>query len=147
MSSEQVQQPHPHDQRILAREATYPNTYTEREAVAAIDSAVFERVRSMENHIVDDAKHFMDERDVDFRASTEIANALIEEVRGALSQGARPTPALAARYKQLVASAERAITALEAGGTEAAWHAARAADPYATWADLLQRWPTLRRPL
>lgn len=147
MTSTSGMSPHPHDQRILAREVAYPNTQSEREALAAVDEAVFARVRVLEAQLVDNAQQFMAERDIDLRASTEIANALLEDVRIALDKGARPTPELAARYKQLVASARQAIATLEAAGDEADWHAGRAADPYETWSDLLRRWPTLRRPL
>lgn len=136
--------PHPHDLRILAREQTYANTTTEAEVTRAIDDAVFSRVRSYESSLAEAVDEFIAQKNIDLTAATELQHAIREEVKHHLLDGERPTPELARRYDDLRRSAELAISELERAESEAAWHLAKANDPYAAYTDLMTKWPMIR---
>ncbi|PWC03068.1 hypothetical protein [Agromyces badenianii] len=138
---------HPDDARVHVRSQTYPNTETEREAIAAVDSAVFDKVRLYESQIVATAQHFLDSSTVHTGAADELVTALAEDIRYPLKDGARPTPELAARYQELRRDAEHAIAALEAAEAEAEWQGDRARDPAAAYSELMNRWKILRPTL
>lgn len=135
---------HPHELRELVREQTYPNSNVEAETIAEVDRIVFDRVRTYESQIVENAEKFLQEKALDLQAADEIAVALEEEIRLELARGGQPTAELAKRYKVLRRNAEFAIAELERADSEAEWYAARALDPYSSWVLLMKRWPLLR---
>ncbi|KRC58542.1 hypothetical protein ASE14_18370 [Agromyces sp. Root81] len=138
---------HPDEAREIVRQQSFPNTEAEREAVSAVDAAVMDGIRRYEGQIVATAQQFLDSSAIHTEAATEIVDALAEEIRYPLKDGARPTPELAARYEALRRHAEHAIAALESAEAEAEWHQARAADPHAAYSALMTNWPLIRPTL
>ncbi|MBF4512275.1 hypothetical protein ITJ66_07205 [Plantibacter sp. VKM Ac-2885] len=137
--------PDPEQLRISIREAAYPNTQSEKDAVTAVDRAVFDKVRVYEDHIVAAAEAFLDEQSVHLMAAEEICEQLPEQVTYALDKrGATADAATAGRLKDLRSAAYSAIDALRRSEREAAWHQAKAEDPYGSYVDMTRKYPMLR---
>lgn len=67
---------HPQDMRVLARSQAYVDSEIEREAIARVERAVFDRVRTYERALVDVANGFREDAKVDLQAATDTAAAL-----------------------------------------------------------------------
>jgi hypothetical protein len=130
------------------RLATYPNSEAERETLKAVDDAVFQRAREWEQYLVQAARQARVDAQVDTTAAQDTIDALQGEIRFALDRPIGEVQnnigELAARYKTLRVTAERAIEALgRADHNEEVW-AAKLADPYADLVALWSRWPMVR---
>lgn len=137
--------PDPEQLRINVRESAYPNTQAEKDAVKAVDQAVFEKVRVYEDHVVAVSEAFIDEQSVHLRAASEICEQLPEEITYALDRrGATADAATAGRLKDLRSAAYAAIDALQRADREAAWHQAKNEDPYSHYVDMTRKYPMLR---
>lgn len=136
--------PHPHDVRLQARQAHYPNSLTEEATLRQIDDAVNDKVRLHERYLVQEARKLIDNSGVDEEAASSIITQLAEEVRYPLIDGGEPTTALAERYEQLRALAAQARQSLQRAEQDADFLAAKSADPYASLMKLYTKWPMIR---
>lgn len=142
MSAQNVH-PEPHQLRVMARTQDYANSTLEAETIAAVDKAVFDRVRTWEQATVQAADEFAESVSVDLTAAKEIGAALAGEVRDVLASGADPV-AVAKRFEELRRNAETALAALERAEREAEWHAEKVDDPYASYSALMSKFAVLR---
>jgi hypothetical protein len=138
---------HPHDIRIAAREAAYPNSQTESETVARVDGEVFDRVRLHEHQIVRAAQQFVDDQKVELLAAEDTMTRLRQSVRYAIEEGADVTPDLAKEYEFYRHRAETVLAALRRAESQAAFHSGRLNDPYGAYMALIRRYPMLNREI
>ena len=137
--------PNPDELRLAVRTAVYPNSEAEKETIARIDKAVFDRTRVYETQAVENAEIFVEETQVHVTAADEIVTELRREIRFRLAEGSADAGgATADRYETLRLMAEQAIGALEHAEREAEWHAAKCESPYENYIALTKKWPTLR---
>ncbi|MGV8881134.1 MAG: hypothetical protein ACOH19_03190 [Rhodoglobus sp.] len=140
--------PNIHDERERFHSSTYRNQIEEKETLARVDKAFFEKVREYENLVVADAEAFSHDSIEHLEASTEIVSALRDDITRALkTDTAVPDEELARRFVLLRADAEKAIALLESALRASEFHAARCADPQKAHRELLNRFPGIRRPL
>ena len=131
----------PHEQRLAARTAHYPNTLVEKETIAQVDSEVFSRVAVYEEQIAAAADKHMQDAKIDVTASEQVIEQLHADIVSVLRDGGSVSGEVAVRYQQLRALAERAISELERAATDAEWHRARVADPYQSYVAIVRKWP------
>lgn len=134
---------HPHELRLKAREATYPNLLAERQALTEIDSEVFAKVREYEALIVAASAEYLAEQKVHVDSAYEVAKMLDVEVRRPLESGSSSTETVN-RYEELRRLGERVKAALRAADDNAEYHEKRTADPYGAMCETWDRWPILR---
>lgn len=135
---------HPHELRVLAREMQYGNTQDERRTIRDVDKAVFEKVRIYERQQVERADWLRKEAR-DLRAAlVDVLATLDSEVGQRLAEGADPDVALAKRYSQLQDQSDKIQKDLGRAVSEMAFTEARAADPYASYMAMMDKWPLVR---
>lgn len=137
-------QPNPHEVRENARRAQYPNSTTEREVLAEIDNAVWDRVRVHEDYIAEAIQNGRKGASADMAAADLFVDQVRTDVVYPLTEGRLPTADLAQRYRTLKAVAEKAIAELERAEEQEALFAAQLDDPYADVVKLWDKWPLLR---
>jgi len=134
----------PHDVRVAARIATYPNSTAERETIARVDREVFDRVAAHERVMVQNANEWLTAADVHHKAGDALEDALRDDVRSAADRStARVDKDLARRYQDLKRDAERNIAHLEHLAREAEFHAARLERAYDEWLRIVSKYPQL----
>ncbi|GAA1739750.1 hypothetical protein [Microbacterium paludicola] len=92
--------------RIRVREATYPNAETERRMIDAVDRAAFDRVRFVEQGLIENARRTIPRHDERVREAGEITEAL-NGLAERLARGASPTE-VAEEFQKVQARAIRA---------------------------------------
>lgn len=138
---------HPHQARLDARDYPYQNVMAEREALRAIDNAVFDRVHQFEKVIVARAEEHKVTSRERVKASLDVIAQLRSEVIEPLRNGAALTPDLAKRYEDLAFKAGKARAALSRSIAESEWHERRCEDPYTAYSNVMSMWPVLRPSL
>jgi hypothetical protein len=130
----------------MVRQQAYPNTEKERETVDSTDRAVFDRVRTHEQALIEQARAARADAQVHEDAAIEIASALRNEVIRALDRPATEVDleAIALRYKQLRAMGEQAITALNRAAADEEYRRPKLAAPYEDLVALWTKWPMVR---
>ncbi len=140
-------QRHPHKLGVLAREMRYGNAQDERQTIRDVDSAVFGKVRDYERQLVARAETLRKKaRDQATALADELA-ALDSEVGRPLAEGEAPSPALAKRYSQLQSQFDRTRQNLEGTVHEMEVAEAKAADPYGSYMEIMDKWPLVRPQL
>ncbi len=139
-------QPNPADVRAAAREQRYINEETAEEHWKFIDSQVFDRVRAHEHNLAAQAESHTEHGRDTIQEAVDTLAALNIEVLRPLSEGAVPTEESAKRFKELQLSAQQARARLAAADHDAAFLAAKAAQPYE---DIVKIWEklTVLRPV
>jgi hypothetical protein len=137
-------QPHPHDLRVAARSATYPNAQCESETLRGLDDAVFARVRAFEAQQVEHAQRVRAQVQASTTAIADLVARIRAEVRFPLTDSQTVDPGLAARYQAIRREAEGKIRTLGLLEQEAEWLQSQAADPYAAYCALVEHWPLIR---
>jgi hypothetical protein len=134
---------HPHDVRVAARAATYPNRQTETANLARVDGEVFDRVRVLETQIADTAQRFMDDHAVDVAAAGQLVVRLRETVLNPIADGRNFDQSFVRAWDILRLDMERAIAALDRASAEAPWHLSRCSDPYSAYCQTMTKFPML----
>lgn len=135
---------HPHDVRLAARVATYPNSTVEQETIRRVDGEVFERVATHEREMVRNANEWLTEADVHHEAADALEDSLRDEVRRVADRStAVVNRDLATRYATLKQSAEKNIAYLESLARQAEFTADRLDRPYDEWCRIVSKYPTL----
>ncbi len=138
---------HPHELRVLAREMQYGNTQDERRSIRDVDKAVFEKVRTYERQQVERADWLRKEAR-DLRAAlVDVLATLDSEVGQRLAEGADPDVALAKRYSELQNQSDKIQKDLGRTVREMEFTEANAADPYASYMAMMDKWPLVRPQL
>jgi hypothetical protein len=130
--------------RLAARTANYPNTETERANIARVDGEVFDRVRTHERHLLENANAFMHENTAELQAAASFSNALDEDVIYALDSRDADAGAIADRFEKLRSGIMLSISTLERLAQQADWHAAKVDDPYGNYLALVSKYSTLK---
>lgn len=147
MSNASPMSPHPHELRVAARSAAYPNRTVEDETIRAIDTAVVDKVRMLEQILVNQAQELLRTRKRDEEAAVDLVVNLRNDLVRVLDAGAAPTGDLAARYQELRTQALKTKQSLAAAIGDAEYLMPNAADPYAYSQGLWDKWPLLRPAL
>lgn len=139
--------------RAEARTAKYDNSIQERETIAAVDDAIFERVRPMEQLALANAERLLANTNPDQRGAdgepvgnvVQIAEGHVAElhaIRDALHEGRVSTAELAERYKKVQSAIQYGdANRLLARAQEAKSLAKRLADPLAHTEHILSLMP------
>lgn len=138
---------HPHELRTLAREMRYANAQDERATIQAVDQAVFDRVRTYERGLRDEADALQAQAREHAAALVDVIAALEDEIGVPLASGAVPSPALAARYTELQRQYDTIQGEFNLTLRAMEWAEKRAADPYASYMAMMDKWPLLRPQL
>jgi hypothetical protein len=136
--------PLPDVARMAARLAEYRNSTEEADTIRAVDRAVFDKVAQHEQALVANVRAFQETFAVDEAAAKDLTVAFEEEIRDQLDTREGAMPELLERYAELRSMATRAIEALKRADREAEWHLAKLADPYADYAAVVSKYPSLR---
>ncbi|MCM3503023.1 hypothetical protein M3667_14215 [Microbacterium sp. P26] len=139
--------------RAEARTAKYDNTVQERETIAAVDQAIFDRVRPLEMLAIDRAKALIEDTEPGQRNANgqPVGNpvqvieghlAELDAIRFALREGKASTAELAERYKKV----QRAVQhgdghAIVARAREAKSLSGRLSDPLGHVQKVLHKMP------
>lgn len=135
---------HPHELRVLAREMRYGNAQDERRTIRDVDNAVFGKVRTYERELVARADWLRKEARDHRAALVDVLATLDSEVGQRLAEGEAPSPALAKRYSQLQNQSDKIQRDLGRAVSEMAFTEANAADPYASYMAMMDKWPLVR---
>jgi len=134
------------DSRILARQQQYGNREQERAAIEAVDDFIFDKVRFVENMTVESAHRFIDESHAPL-TEAESLTAELRELRRDLDYPDRITPHEAGkRYPTLLARVEETQKKLGRVEQESTWLEAKAADPYAHYVAMTDKYNGILRP-
>lgn len=139
--------------RAESRTAKYDNTIQERETIAAVDEAIFDRVRPLEILAIDQAQRLIANTDPGQRTAdgqpvgnpVQVIEGHLEEldaIRDALREGKISTAELAERYKKVQNAVQHGDGhAIVARAQEAKNLAKRLSDPMAHAQKVLHKMP------
>jgi hypothetical protein len=137
----------PEEARINARLRRYNNSEEERAAIRAVDDAVFDKVRYVEQMTVDNATRFLSASQQHLFDAAALAEDL-QGLRNDLDYTDRVAPGTTGeRYAILHARYDEVNKKLDDIDRESEWIERKAADPYAHYLDMTERFAMLRPDL
>lgn len=125
--------------RQRVRKQTYPNSTAERDMVDAVDRAAFERVRPVEQHLVEQGEAHVQRTRSKVQEASDLLEAM-EKLNRRIRRG-ESTADLAQEYRTLAARAGTMLDQLSRAGREAESWRAKVADPYAHTQKVLSLMP------
>lgn len=128
--------------RLEARQATYPNSEAERQAVFENEQRVYQAVALHEDNLVNLAEATLNSAEPVFIRTDALVNDLWD-LRGELENGANASPQVAARFETLRKAAEAEIRALNAVERAANFQAEKVSDPYGSLDALRKKYPAI----
>ncbi|WKK71567.1 hypothetical protein Q0F99_19950 [Rathayibacter oskolensis] len=131
-------------QRSAVRDQTFPNQRAEREAIRAVDKAIFDEVRVHERRLVRDGQKIVADVAARRRAVEQIVDQLTSEIttpfaKASWSDSAMDVSSGVDRYNILFSQLETALAALGDKYRELTWIADKLDDPYTDLAKLLTK--------
>ncbi|MFM9920603.1 hypothetical protein [Lacisediminihabitans sp. H27-G8] len=137
----------PHVARLNARARKYNNSADERAAVTAVDEAVFDKVRQVEAWTVENANTFLAASQGSLSEAAQLSDEM-SALRNDLDYTDRVAPREAgARYAVLQSRVAEVNAKLDRIDRESEWLEEKAADPYANYLGMLEKFPVLRPDL
>lgn len=134
----------PSQLKAAVREASYPNSETERATIAAADAAADAVVARHATLMQTEAVKQMEDGKLVLDAAAELANALSTDVRTELALGVDPSQ-LSATYERLESGIRTKITELRREAAKADLLADRLDSPEDDYERIIVRLPALRR--
>lgn len=131
------------DIRLATRQATYPNTEAEHEAVAAIDQQVEAMVRGHEDSLLTAANAVMSEGDGALQAADALRGELRELYTDLERAGAGAGPDLAKRYQSISGRLRNRIEQLRRVQRNAEFQANKIVDPYGSLDNIRRKYPQI----